>query len=525
MVECGELDRSESFAKRLTTKTTKLEITKGTKHSLVSQRVFSCSWYFHFVSFVVAFSVAAAAQDPPIVTGTVSNITRAESWSYFQPTTDPLALTETPLGDPDYTFFGDRAELGVWVEGSRFDVAGAFNYVRLENLPTRAIGPGGLGTGAFYFAATGLRYSYQLYVGELTLKARFRDGRSLTVGRMLFSSGGEGRPRLRGGQAAETSLQTVTRERLESRLIGNFEWSLYQRRFDGVRFDVERPRWHFTSAALLPTQGGFEESTNLSMPSLQLGTASLTHRSEAAEWQVFTYSYRDRRGEAAVVDNTFSFDRPVDVTIGTVGGSYARVTPARAGELDVVGWVAAQAGDWYGRSHRAASVAVEGGHRWTRAALRPWLRGGYLWASGDRNQEDSRHGTFFQMIPSSRSYARSSVYAQMNLSDAFAQLIVEPRGVKARIELHGLQLASGHDLWYQGSGATANKGRYFGFSGRSARGRRSLGTVIEGAVDVPIRKYWSVNGYAALMSAGDVVTEMFTSKRLTFWSLENVIRF
>ena len=42
------------------------------------------------------------------------------------------------------------------VEGSRFDLSGAFNYVRLENLPTNAIGPGGLGTGAFYFAATGV---------------------------------------------------------------------------------------------------------------------------------------------------------------------------------------------------------------------------------------------------------------------------------------------------------------------------------------------------------------------------------
>ena len=50
------------------------------------------------------------------------------------------------------------------VEGARFDLTGAFNYVRLENLPTNAIGPGGLGSGAFYFAATGVRYSYQLYL-------------------------------------------------------------------------------------------------------------------------------------------------------------------------------------------------------------------------------------------------------------------------------------------------------------------------------------------------------------------------
>ena len=126
------------------------------------------------------------------MTGTVSNVTRVESWSYFQPQIDPLALTQAPIGDPDYTFIGDRAELGVRVEGSRFDLSGAFNYVRLENLPTDAIGPGGLGTGAFYFAATGVSYSYQLYLGELTARIKSRDiGTSLTVGRMPFASGGE----------------------------------------------------------------------------------------------------------------------------------------------------------------------------------------------------------------------------------------------------------------------------------------------------------------------------------------------
>jgi hypothetical protein len=113
----------------------------------------------------------------------------------------------------------------------------------------------------------------------------------------------------------------------------------------------------------------------------------------------------------------------------------------------------------------------------------------------------------------------------MNLSDAFAQLAIEPRGLRARIEVHALHLASGADLWYQGSGATASHGRFFGFSGRSARGDTALGTVVEGAVDVPIKKYWSINAYGGVMSAGDVVTNWFTDKRLLFWSVENVLRF
>jgi hypothetical protein len=465
---------------------------------------------------LLACSVTAGAQ--PAVTGTVSNVTRVESWSYFEPRVDPRAATEAPVGNPDYTFLGDRAELGVRVTGTRFDLSGAFNYVRLENLPTDAIGPGGLGTGAFYYAATGLSYSYQLYLGELTARINSTNGESLTAGRMPFTSGAE-------SVSTNPSLQAIKAQRLHSRLIGNFEFSYYQRRFDGVRFDVDRTRWHVTGAAFMPTQGGFEESANLTMPKVQVGVASVNRKSANAEVQSFAYLYRDRRPTMAVPDNTASFDRPVDVTIGTFGGSYAGIKATGAGDADLVAWGAFQSGDWYGRAHRAGSVAVEAGHRWTGVRLRPWLRAGYLWASGDGDPTDSKHGTFFQMVPTSRKYALSSVYAQMNLRDAFAQAFIEPWRLRARIEVHQVQLASGADLWYGGSGATSSSGRFFGYAGRSGSGATSLGTVVEGAVDVPILRFWSINGYAGTMTAGRVVQRLFTNERLVFGYLENVLRF
>lgn len=459
--------------------------------------------------------VAAAAGAQPVVTGTLSNVTRVESWSYFQP---PDRVFE-PTGKPDYTFFGDRAELGAAVEGARFDLSGSFNYVRLENLPRHAIGPGGLGTGAFYFAASGINYSYQLYMSGVSVRIKSADTRtSLTLGRMPFSSG-------HPAPGKAPALQMLVRERLSSRMIGNFEWSLYQRRFDGARFDLERSKWHVTTALFVPTQGGFEESTNLSMPRVQVAAAEATRRAAGAQYQLFAYGYRDRRRLTAVVDNSLARDRPVDVTIGTVGGSYARLAERGRGAFDVVAWGAAQAGDWYGQAHRAASGALEGGYRWTRASARPWLRAGYLWASGDRNGRDGEHHTFFPMLPSSRQYALSSVYTQMNVRDLFAQLAVEPRRFRARIEVHDVRVASGADLWYQGSGATASRDRFFGFSGRHAGNRTALGTVVEGALDVPIGTHWSVNAYGATMSAGPVAQFWFTDKRLAFWSLENVIRF
>ena len=473
-----------------------------------------------FVLFVVSLPAAATAQDAPKVTATLSNTTRLESWSYFRPRLDTTFLTPEPVGDPTYNFLADRAELGVAVEGSRFDVSGAFNYVRLENLPTDAIGPGGLGAGAFYFAAVGVRYSYQLYLSELNFRVKTRDRRlSATIGRMHYASGGE-------HVSAFPSLETVKRERLYSRLAGDFEWSLYQRRFDGARMDLDRAAWHLTSSAFVATQGGYEESANLSMPRVQLGSLTLTGKSSAPrEWQAFAHLYRDRRAMAAVVDNRRALDRPVAVTVAAIGGSHVRVAATRAGEIDIVVWGAGELGDWYGQSHRAASAAAEIGHHWTAARMRPWLRAGYLYASGDGDPFDDRHGTFFQMLPSSRKYALSSAYAQMNTSDVFVQVLAEPWRLKTRLDLHKVSLASGADLWYQGSGATSSTGRFFGFAGRSANGATALGTVVEGTVEVPIKKYWSLTGYAGTIRGGDVVKQMFPGTTLTTGYVESVIRF
>jgi hypothetical protein len=145
-------------------------------------------------------------------------------------------------------------------------------------------------------------------------------------------------------------------------------------------------------------------------------------------------------------------------------------------------------------------------------------------ASGDGDPADDKHTTFFQMLPSSRNYALSSAYTQMNLRDAFVQVLLEPgRRVKTRVETHRLDLARGADRWYYGSGATASNGRFFGFSGRASSGETSLGTVLEGTVDVAIRRYWSVNAYVGTMWGGRVVRGLFENDRQGSWYVENVL--
>jgi hypothetical protein len=149
----------------------------------------------------------------------------------------------------------------------------------------------------------------------------------------------------------------------------------------------------------------------------------------------------------------------VDVTVAAFGGSQVGVFPTVAGEADTLVWLAGQFGDWYGQRHAAFSVAAEIGHRWTALDWRPWLRAGYLYASGDGDPRDDRHGTFFQMLPSVRRYAETTTYAQMNVSDLFAEVHLYPHArVSTRMDVHRVDLAAREDRWYAGSGATARDG-------------------------------------------------------------------
>lgn len=453
--------------------------------------------------------------DVTTVTPFLTNVSRLESWSFFDP--------PAGQGDPTYTFLSNRARLGVRVTSRKLDVEGAFQYAQIVRLPQRSIGLAGpLGTGALYFNAARAPEAYQLYFK--TLYARVKNivpGVSVAAGRMGYTSGAERR--------GDVAVEQIKQLRLNSRLIGEFEWSVFQRAFDGVRVDVDRRRWRATSALLFPTQGGFEESANPVMPELRLGTAALTVTPglilPRSELQIFAYHYRDRRPVRGRPDNVGVVACAADVDLWTFGASHVSVSSGPAGELDSLIWVAGQAGDWYGQPHRAVSVAIEGGYKW-KAPWSPWLRAGWLQASGDDDGGDNRHGTFFQMLPTSRRYAQSATYAQMNLRDLFAQLLFKPHTrASARVDVHRLTLANAADRWYSGSGATARTGNDFGFAARLSRGFSSLGTVIEGSTDLRISPRWSVNGYVGTILGGGVVRATFAGDHLRFFYLENVLAF
>src|SRR5262249_52981923 len=149
------------------------------------------------------------------------------------------------------------------------------------------------------------------------------------------------------------------------------------------------------------------------------------------------------------------------------------------GPLDMLGWAAVQRGAWGSLTQRAHAYALEVG--WqpaTFGSLAPWLRSGYNEGSGDDNPTDQSHGTFFQLLPTPRVYARLPFFNLMNTRDTFGEAIVRPlKNLTIRTDVHALQLARSSDLWYSGGGAFQPGS--FGYTGRPSNGHTGLGTLYD----------------------------------------------
>jgi hypothetical protein len=473
------------------------------------------------------FAPAAAAQDSapaPSTTGRApgetsflaENVTRAEAWRFFEP----------PQGggtEPNYVFVGNRSTLGAHYAGRRWGLRGAIQYVRLENLPRGAIGPGLLGNGgAYYFQAAGT-FSYQFYLRALSAAFTSASGGvTVEAGRFSFTP-----------EATESPTDpafALARSRLDGRLLGDMDGSLYQRAWDGVRVRAGRGAWRWTGAAVLPTQGTFEESANLPLDRVRILSGEVTVApgglADHTRVQAFAMAYRDTRRVRARPDNSGLMAQTADVTVATFGASAVGVYPRQAGAWDLVVWTAGQAGDWYGQSHRAWSALAEGGFHWTAAPGQPWVRAGVTYASGDGDGRDGRHGTFFPMLPSGDRFVRSNIYAVMNIVDAWTEtrVTLHPR-LEVVVGLHHVSLASDDDRWYLGSGATERRGNFFGFLGRNTRGASGLGTLAEADVAWQPTGWWTLRGYLAGVAGGDAVRALFVGDRLVTAAVESRFRF
>ena len=467
----------------------------------------------------VVLSAQAGSTTPPAASTvwTLRDWTRVEMWRFFEPPAGG--------GHNDYAFVANRLFGSVQRTARSYDLTAALQYVQFGGLPSNAAGPGPLGIGAVYYAHAGRSDSRQVYVRYANVRfKRLVPRTTIQVGRMPYSSGGE-------AASGNPKIEAVKLQHVAARLVGEFEWSIYQRAYDGVRIDAARRRWTGSAFAFHPTQGGFEDAAGLMMPDVTVlggaATVNSAAASPAVQYQAFSYRYRDTRAVTQRPDNTGRLTSVANVGINTFGATMvAAPAPHDGRQWDALLWVALQTGSWYEQTHRAASVAAEAGHQWTTERWQPWLRGGYLYASGDGNPSDNRHGTFFEMLPTVRRYAQSALYSQMNNTDLFAPLLFRPRAkITARVDWHRVGLASSRDGWYFGSGATQQRGSIFGFATRPSFGARHLATIEEGSLDYSVAPHWSVNGYLSIGRGGGVVTPAFAGRTIVFGYFENVLQF
>jgi hypothetical protein len=410
-----------------------------------------------------------------------------------------------------YAFGGSVLRFGIGQKRTRWDWLLEVEQPLLLGLPNDAIRSapqGQLGLGASYFAANGNQN-----VGSLFLKqgfVRLKDlgrGNALRLGRFEFIDGAEVIPK-------DTTLAALKRDRIAHRLIGNFAFSNTGRSFDGSEFAASHGVNNFTAFAGRATQGVFTvHGMNEIDVDTQYGayTRQFQNKQSPSELRVFFLDYHDGR-RVLKVDNRSASTRTADtlnIRVHTVGGHYLIARQTHTATFDLLAWTALQAGSWGRQQHRAAAFSFEAGVQpKTLPKLKPWLRAGIDWSSGDGDATDDRHGTFFQVLPTPRAYARYPYFSQSNIRDIFGEVMVKPWSrLTVRSDFHDLQLANKNDLWYSGGGAFEPKS--FGYAGRNTSGSDQMGQFADVSFDLPVRRAFSITGYYAHAFAGDAIKNVY----------------
>lgn len=436
---------------------------------------------------------------------------RFEAFDFFQPAINPAK--GVVANQNDYAFGALRARLGVAMTTPWVDGLAQGEYTGLYDLPTHAFGGPGvgpLGLGGAYYADSGKNVSsgdVHIKQAYLNFKLQPMVGLANTYfkgGRFEFSDGLE----YKTGDAKFDGLKTT---RISQRLIGPFDFAHATRNLDGFALNYDAPDFNVTLAATHPTQGGFNIRAEDQISHIDLAYGAITSKKGAllpdTEARLFYLYYGDNRG-VQPTDNRPLADRPKlsqdALAISTVGTHALTVQKLGPGSLDGVFWGAYQFGDWGNLNQDAWAVTPEIGYQFTDVMFKPWLRAGYFRSSGDSNAKDGTHGTFFQVLPTVRLYAKFPFFNLMNIQDVFAQFSVLPTDTtKLGVDVHHLSLGDSHDLFYGGSGATSRSGS-FGYFGRASGGHSSIGQLVDVTFTHTISKYFSWSAYYAHVFGSDV---------------------
>jgi hypothetical protein len=331
----------------------------------------------------------------------------------------------------------------------------------------------------------------------------------LKLGRFEFNDGLEVIP-------ADPTLAVVKRDHISQRLIGAFGFTHIGRSFDGLQYSRNSKAGNITFFGARPTEGVFQLNGADELD-VDIWYAAFTrpksHKTGESEWRAFATHYHDGR-RTLKTDNRATAPRVADIDnirITTVGGHYISAYKAGRGVMDVLLWGAGQFGRWGRLDQRSGAIAAEAG--WQPGGrvgekIKPWFRGGYFRSAGDGDPSDGRHGTFFQMLPTPRIYARTPFFNLMNSEDAFGQLRLKPHAkVNLRFDAHRLRLSDSKDLWYAGGGAFQK--RTFGFLGRPSNNKKDLGWLYDFSADVTFSARTAMTFYLGGIRGGAVQAAVY----------------
>jgi hypothetical protein len=429
--------------------------------------------------------------------------TRSETWNWFD------KVKSTP-----YTFSESIFRLSFSESTTNFDWKFELAVPLFLNLPNAAVQAapqGQLGFGGSYFAANhNSRNAALAFPKQGYLKYKFGDTlkQSVQVGRSEFLDGGEVAPK-------NATLSALKKDRVNQRLIGNFGFSDVGRSFDGGTYTADSDRNNITLFGARPTRGVFQ-ADGWGEINVNLFYGGFTHQfgkgDNSGELRVFAIGYNDFRYSTLKTDNRPTAVRALDkagIDIATFGGHYIQTFKTGAGSFDTLLWGAGQTGSWGSLTQRAYAFATEGGYQPPILhSLKPWIRAGIDYGSGDKNASDGTHGTFFQILPTARNYARFPFFNMMNMRDIFGEVVLRPvKGLTLRSDVHWLALANSNDLWYSGGGAY--NPWTFGFTGRPSNGASSFANLVDISADYTLNRHWQFGLYYGHAAGKTVIQKIY----------------
>lgn len=446
---------------------------------------------------------------------------RGEFVDWFEP---PAAAAAR--GAERYAFLASQMRGGVRVLYAPFELVVEVQDTRLAGLPGDAAlssSPGPLGPGALYVANSHDTEQGETFLKQGHLTLRYA-GVTATAGRFEYRDGLETLP-------ADGTLLALKRSRIAERLVGAFDFTHVTRSVDGVKLAYDRPAWNVTALAARPTAGGFEISANRSLDDVGLAGLAIGLKRLPIEIPVdarlFYFYYDDQRRDALKADNRALGARAADrdrLAIHTIGAHVVAAIDAGPGTIDLLAWGAAQSGAWGRLDHDAWAFAAEAGYQLPNTPWAPWLRVGLNRASGDDAPGDRTHRTFFQLLPTARTYALFPFYDAMNAEDWLAELLLRPhRLVAIKTDYHRVRLTEARDLWYAGGGA--GNPDIFGYAGLPSNGRRDLAHVVSLSVTVTALPQVTLAGYYGHAFGGAVVRGSFAGTDADYGFVEATYRY